>query len=115
MRDLTVGSIRKHILVMAAPVSAGLVFQVLYVLVDLYFVARLGPDAVAGVGAAATISFVVMALTQMVGVGTVALISHAAWWRLLKIGVPAGGEMGLLFVYSGIIYVIIARFGPAAQ
>lgn len=115
MRDLTVGSIRKHIVVLAAPVSAGLVFQVLYVLVDLYFVARLGPDAVAGVGAAATISFVVMALTQMVGVGTVALISHAAWWRLLKIGVPAGGEMGLLFVYSGIIYVIIARFGPAAQ
>jgi putative MATE family efflux protein len=272
MRDLTVGSIRKHILVMAAPVSAGLIFQVLYVLVDLYFVARLGPDALAGVGAAATISFVVMALTQMVGVGTVALISHAAgrkdrveasaifnqalslsiasglvvmmgaffisgpymrlvaandaaitagrnyllwfapglglqfaiagmgsalratgvvqgpmaiqigtvllnivlapvliagwvsghsfgaagagaassiaiavgvlaltvyfgrtekfvqfapsdwlkvqlatWWRLLQIGIPAGGEMGLLFVYSGIIYVIIARFGPAAQ
>src|SRR5689334_4967215 len=78
MRDLTSGSIRKHILVMAAPVSAGLIFQVLYVLVDLYFVARLGPDAVAGVGGAATISFVVMALTQMVGVGTVALISHAA-------------------------------------
>jgi putative MATE family efflux protein len=272
MRDLTIGSIRKHILVMAAPVSAGLIFSVLYVLVDLYFVARLGPDAVAGVGGAATVSFVVMALTQMVGVGTVALISHAAgrkdrdeataifnqamslslascfvimlaaflisgpymrlvaandaaiavgrsyllwfapglglqfaitgmgsalratgvvkgpmivqvvtvllniilapvliagwltghpfgaagagaassisiavgvlaltfyfvrtekfvqfvpadwlhvrlatWGRLLKIGVPAGGEMGLLFIYSGIIYVVIARFGPAAQ
>ena len=272
MRDLTVGSIRKHILVMAAPVTAGLIFQVLYVLVDLYFVARLGPSAVAGVGGAATVSFVVMAMTQMVSVGTVALVSHAAgrkdradanavfnqamalsivsgivvalaaflvsgpymrlvaangaavaagrdyllcfapglglqfaiagmgsalratgvvqgpmaiqvgtvllnillapiliagwitghafgaagagaassiaiavgvvvltlyflrtekfvalapaewvkvqlatWWRLLKIGIPAGGEMGLLFVYSGIIYVIIARFGPDAQ
>src|SRR3954470_7970247 len=272
MRDLTVGSIRKHILVMAAPVSAGLIFSVLYVLVDLYFVARLGPAVVAGVGAAATISFVAMALTQMVTVGTVSLISHAAgrkdrdeanavfnqalvlaclsgivvmlavfafsgsymrlvaandeaviagrnylycfapglglqfaiaamsgalrgtgivqgpmaiqvstvllnillapvliagwgtahpfgpagaglassiaiaagtvvlvlyflkvekfvsfvpsawtnirlamWSRVLKIGVPAGGEMGLLFVYSGIIYVLIARFGPAAQ
>ncbi|MBV9572271.1 MAG: MATE family efflux transporter [Alphaproteobacteria bacterium] len=272
MRDLTTGSIRKHILVMATPITAGMIFSVLYVLVDLYFVARLGPSAVAGVGAAATVSFVVMAMTQMVSVGTVALVSHAAgrkdrpdanavfnqavalsivsgiaiavaaflisgpymrlvaangaaiatgrdyllcfapglglqfaiaamgsglratgvvqgpmmiqigtvllnillapiliagwitghpfgtagagaassiaiavgvvvltlyflrtekfvalapsewinvrlptWWRLLKIGIPAGGEMGLLFVYSGIIYVIIARFGPDAQ
>ena len=78
MRDLTTGSIRRHILVMAAPISAGMMFQVLYILVDLYFVARLGPAAVAGVGAAANANFMIMALAQMIGVGTVALISHAA-------------------------------------
>lgn len=78
MRDLTTGSIRRHIFAMAAPISAGLIFQVLYILVDLYFVARLGPASVAGVGAAANANFMVMALAQMIGVGTVALISHAA-------------------------------------
>jgi len=46
--------------------------------VDLYFVARLGEAAIAGVSSAGTAGFVIMALTQMLGVGTVALVSHAA-------------------------------------
>jgi MATE family, multidrug efflux pump len=56
----------------------GMVGQTLYYLVDLYFVAGLGPQAIAGVGAAGNIAFVVLALTQILNVGTVALISHAA-------------------------------------
>lgn len=51
--------------------------QTAYFLVDLYFVAHLGPEAIAGVNAAGTLSFVVMALTQILGVGTLALIAHA--------------------------------------
>ncbi len=62
---------------MAAPLAAGMIFQTLYLLVDLYFVARLGDAAVAGVGGAGTLLFVVVALTQVLGVGAVALISQA--------------------------------------
>ena len=43
------------------PILVGMLFQTLYFLIDLYFVARIGDAALAGVG-----------------VGTVALISHAA-------------------------------------
>lgn len=78
MQDLTQGSISKHIIRLAAPMAAGMIFQTLYVLIDLYFVARLGDAAVAGVGAAANVQFVVLALTQMLSVGTMVLISHAA-------------------------------------
>jgi putative MATE family efflux protein len=77
MKDLTQGSITSNILSMAAPIAAGMVFQTLYLLVDLYFVAALGEAAIAGVGAAGTLMFVVMALTQVLGVGAVALISQA--------------------------------------
>lgn len=77
MKDLTQGSIPRTILAMAAPVAAGMIFQTLYLLVDLYFVAALGDAAVAGVGAAGTIFFVVMALSQVLGVSSVALISQA--------------------------------------
>jgi putative MATE family efflux protein len=63
---------------MAAPIAAGMVFQTLYLLVDLYFVAALGDASVAGVGAAGTLMFGVMALTQVLGVGAVALIAQAA-------------------------------------
>src|SRR5690606_34245229 len=77
MKDLTQDSIVKNILTMAAPMAIGMLFQTLYLLVDLYFVASLGDAAIAGVGAAGTLMFVVLALTQVLGVGAVALISQA--------------------------------------
>ena len=77
MHDLTQGSIPRHLVRMAAPLAAGMVFQTLYILVDLYFVARLGDAAIAGVGAAGNVQFIIMALTQVLGVGTMALIAQA--------------------------------------
>jgi putative MATE family efflux protein len=81
MKDLTQGSIVGNILAMAAPMAAGMIFQTLYFLVDLYFVAGLGPAAVAGVSGAGTLMFVIMALTQVLGVGAVALIAQAVGRR----------------------------------
>lgn len=81
MKDLTSGSIVRNIAAMAAPMAAGMLFQTLYFLVDLYFVAGLGDAAVAGVGAAGTLMFVIMALTQVLGVGAVALIAQAVGRR----------------------------------
>jgi putative MATE family efflux protein len=78
MKDLTNSSIVKNILQMALPIAAGMFFQTLYFLIDLYFVAGLGDAAIAGVGAAGNVMFVVFAVTQVLGVGTVTLISHAA-------------------------------------
>ncbi|HEX4618757.1 MAG TPA: MATE family efflux transporter, partial [Steroidobacteraceae bacterium] len=57
--------------------AIGMLFQTLYLVVDLYFVAHLGDAAIAGVSTAGTAMFVIMALTQMLGVGTVALVSQA--------------------------------------
>jgi putative MATE family efflux protein len=77
MKDLTQDSIVRNIIGMAAPIAAGMLFQTLYVLVDLYFVAAISDAAVAGVSAAGTLIFIVMALTQVLGVGAVALIAQA--------------------------------------
>lgn len=77
MKDLTRGPITGHLVAMAIPMAAGTIFQALYYFVDLYFVARLGDAAVAGVSAGGNAMFVIIALTQVLGVGTVALIAHA--------------------------------------
>jgi putative MATE family efflux protein len=77
MKDLTQGPIPRHVLTMAIPIALGMLLQTLYFIVDLYFVARLGDAAIAGVSAAGNVMFIVFALTQMLGVGTVALVSHA--------------------------------------
>jgi putative MATE family efflux protein len=77
MRDLTEGPIVRQLIVMAVPIAVGMLFQTLYYLVDLYFVAHLGDAVIAGVSTAGTVMFVMLALTQMLGVGTVALVAQA--------------------------------------
>jgi len=39
----------------------------------------------------------------------------AVWARMVNIGLPAGGEFALMFVYMAVIYWVIRGFGPAAQ
>jgi putative MATE family efflux protein len=77
MHDLTEGPITGHIVRLAVPIAVGMLFQTLYFLIDLYFVSGIGDAAIAGVGAAGNLTFVVMALTQVLGVGTVTLIAQA--------------------------------------
>ena len=77
MRDLTRDPIARHIVALALPIAVGMIVQTLYFLVDLYFVSRLGGTALAGVGSAGNSMFLVLALTQMLSVGTIAAVSQA--------------------------------------
>ena len=81
MQDLTTGPITRHLLKTTSFMLVTMVFQTLYFLVDLYWVGRLGTEAVAGVGIAGNLSFIVLALTQMLGVGTTTVVSHAVGRR----------------------------------
>ena len=81
MKDLTQGSLVGHIASMAAQIFAGMIMGMLCQLVDLYFVSPLGDAAIAGVAAAGNAGFLMTALTQILGVGTVTLISHAVGAR----------------------------------
>jgi putative MATE family efflux protein len=37
------------------------------------------------------------------------------WKRMLDVGLPAGGEFALMFIYMAVIYWVISDFGSAAQ
>lgn len=78
-----------------------MVFQTLYFLVDLYWVGRLGSEAVAGVGVAGNLTFVVLAISQMLGVGTTTLVSHAA-------GRKAHARARLVFNQSLVLSMVVA-------
>ena len=81
MQDLTTGSLTGHLLKTTSFMLVSMVFQTLYVLIDLYWVGRLGTDAVAAVGLSGNLMFVVLAATQMLGVGTTTLVSHSTGAR----------------------------------
>src|SRR5436853_7873913 len=78
MKDLTQGSVTKHLLQMTAFLAISMLVQTLYLLADLYRVGHLGKEAIAAVGVAGNFTMIVLALTQMLGVGTTTLISQAA-------------------------------------
>ena len=77
MQDLTTGSLSRHLLKTSSFMLIAMVFQTLYVLIDLYWVARLGTGAVAAVAVSGNLAFLVLAATQTLGVGTTTLVSHA--------------------------------------
>jgi putative MATE family efflux protein len=77
MKDLTQGPIPRHVMALSIPMAVGMLVQTLYYFVDLYFVARLGDAAIAAVSSAGTVFFIVLALTQVLSVATVALVSQA--------------------------------------
>jgi len=77
MKDLTKGPILKLLLGLTAFMLVGLFVQTLYSLVDLYWVGSLGPQAVAAVTVSSNLMVVSMAVAQMFGVGTGALVAQA--------------------------------------
>jgi putative MATE family efflux protein len=115
MKDLTENPVAKHVIQMAIPIAAGMLFQTLYFLIDLYFVAHLGDAALAGVGAAGNVSFIVLALTQVVSVGVVTLISQAVGRKdradanlVFNQGLALSATCGLVTLIAG--YSLAAPF-----
>jgi putative MATE family efflux protein len=78
MKDMTEGSVTRHLLEMSAFIAVSMLMQTLYLLADLYWVGSLGKEAIAAVGLSGNLMMVVLALTQALGVGTTTLISQAA-------------------------------------
>jgi putative MATE family efflux protein len=78
MKDMTQGSVTRHLLEMSAFLFVSMLAQTLYLLADLYWVGSLGKEAIAAVGLSSTLMMVVVAVTQTLGVGTTTVISHAA-------------------------------------
>jgi putative MATE family efflux protein len=107
MQDLTTGSVTRHLLKTTSFMLVTMVFQTLYFLVDLYWVGRLGKEAVAGVGVAGNLTFVVLALSQMLGVGTTAVVSHAAGRKEHDRAVLLFNQSQVLSIVAGVAFLAV--------
>ena len=106
MQDLTTGPITRHLLKATSFMLVTMVFQTLYFLIDLYWVGRLGTEAVAAVGIAGNLTFVVLALTQMLGVGTTALVSHATGRRDKEQAGVLFNQSQVLAMVTGVVFLL---------
>ena len=82
-----------------------MVFQTLYVLVDLYWVGRLGTASVAAVGVAGNLMYIVLAMTQMLAVGTTTVVAHAMGRRDRDAGRLGFNQALSLSLLCGVLFL----------
>ena len=75
--DLTEGPILKTLVRLAVPVTVSMVMFTVYLMVDLYFVGRLGPEAVAALSISGNAFFIHLGFSAILGTGGMALIAQA--------------------------------------
>ncbi len=85
-----------------------MVFQTLYVLVDLFWVGRLGTDAITAVGLAGNLSFIVIAITQVLGVGATTVVSHASGRKDQERAIFLFNQSQVLAMAAGLLFLAVA-------
>ncbi len=108
MQDLTTGPVSRHLMKTTSFMLVTMVVQTLYVLVDLYWVGRLGTEAVAAVGISGNLMFIVLALSQMLGVGTTTLVSHAVGRKDRERANSVFNQSQGLSITAGLVFLLVA-------
>ena len=108
MQDLTTGSLINHLLKTTSFMLVSMIFQTLYVLVDLFWMGRLGTDAIAAVGLAGNLSFIVIAITQVLAVGATTLVSHASGRKEQERAIFLFNQSQVLSMVVGLIFLAVA-------
>lgn len=90
--------VAKSVSHMSIPIGVGIVIQSLYLLIDLFFVSRLGADAIAGVSSAATAALLTGMLGQLLRIGAVSLIGQA-------LGAGEYAQARTIFIHAGLMAI----------
>lgn len=76
-RDLTQGNILKNLLVMLVPTMIGFSAQMIYDIVDIFWIGRISGEAIAGVTIFTTLFWIVDILNSIIGQSSISLISQS--------------------------------------
>lgn len=75
--DLIEGNLGRNLLYIALPTIGGFAVQVMYDIVDMFWIGKISSSAIASVVVSSSIFWLVTVLKEIIGTGSVSLISQA--------------------------------------
>lgn len=121
-RDFTSGSINTAIFLLAVPMVLEMVMESIFALVDIYFVAKLGADAVAIVGLTESVLAIIYAFAMGLSIGATALVARRSGAddaegaaRVAAHALYLGALLSLVISVVGIIFAphLLAALGAS--
>ena len=107
-RDYTQGSIKEAVLLLAIPMILEICLESIFALVDMFFVSKLGSNAIATVGLTESVITIVYSLAIGVGAGATAIVARRIGEKRASDAALAGAQ-ALLIAF--LISLIVSFFG----
>jgi len=112
-QDYTEGSIRKAVFLLAIPMILELSLESVFALVDIFFVSKLGPNAIASVGLTESVITIVYSIAIGLSVAATAIVARRVGEKDPKAAGHAGAQAILVAVILSIIVTIVGTiFAP---
>lgn len=102
-QDFTEGKLGRAILMLSIPSILEMVMESVFVIVDIYFVSRLGADAVATVGLTESLVTIIYAIAIGLGTATTSLVSR----RIGEKNAEAASRTAIQAIFTGLIIAVI--------
>lgn len=103
--DYTQGSIRKAVVLLAIPMMLELCLESVFAVVDMFFVSKLGPAAIATVGLTESVITIVYSLSIGLSTGATAIIARRVGEKNLKDAAHACAQAILI---AGVLSIMIS-------
>jgi putative MATE family efflux protein len=105
-QDYTTGNIGRAILMLSVPMVLEMVMESLFAIVDIFFVSRIGAEAIAAVGITESLMTLVYAVGIGLGMGTTGLVARRIGEKHIDAAGYAGAHSILLGIVASLFFTI---------